>query len=184
MYSKLEEEDTEMRCSRALARPMIAVAAIALFLVLNPPLAQANSLTGCGGFKFVDTLFKIRAAIGSDHRFAFLLGKKWRIDYEYDEDERLFSCEFRLVDDAFKTANPEGCRDYAAEVKAEIERQRNITLLGIPESARLWEEIYKYPDGSEIEVFFDWREEQDGCLGQIRYVKQQNGVGHRDPVTF
>ena len=182
--SLLKLEDNQMPCLRALTRTVIATAVLTALFVLSPPQAQANSLNGCGGFNFVDTLFKIRASVGSDSRTAFLLGKKWRIVYKYDEDERLFSCEYQLVDDAFKTASPEGCRDYADEVKAEIEKQRKITLLGIPPSVRLWEEIYRYPNGSEINVMFDWRDEQSGCVGNISYIKQQNDERKSNPVTF
>ena len=181
----MEREDDQMPCLPALTRTATVTAALAvMFCLLHPPQAHANSLSGCGGFKFVDTLFKIRASVGSDYRTAFLLGKQWRIVYKYDEDERLRSCEYQLVDEAFKTASPESCRDYADEVKAELEKQRQITLLGAPPSVPLWEETYKYADGSEIRLVFDWRDQENGCSGNISYTKPQRGVRNTDPVTF
>jgi hypothetical protein len=163
---------------------IIALTLVALVIVLAPAAARSKTLTGCGGYDFVDTLQTIRGEVGADYRTVFLLGKEWRILYKYDEDERLISCEYSLADEAFGQANAQSCQEYAREVESELEKQRKIVLLGFQETAGDWQETYRYPDSSEITVMFDWQDGQDQCVGRIEYIKQRTKERGGDAVTF
>ena len=172
-----------MTILRDSAKSLALSVVVGILLLCVPSAAQSKTLTGCGGFHFEDTNQKIRSNVGSDSRTAFLLGKEWLIVYNYDDDGRLFQCDYKMVDEAFKDASSDSCRTYALEVEAELERQRDIGLLGIQEAGSEWKETYRYPNGSVIKVSFEWGGGQH-CVGTISYIKQQKDDRRRDPVTF